>query len=119
MRREVYCIIEKPSGFMKFGISKDPANRLKTLQTSSPNELILLFSARAFVGKSEAAERKLHIALERLPMVKRLRGEWFAVEPAQWTVCVQDYAFEFVAGHDEGSERCASYADFLVAIGQA
>ena len=64
---KTYFIQHQPSGLIKIGISQNPVKRLASLQTSSPDKLILLGWT---VGNLEI---KLHQKYKSL----RGRGEWF------------------------------------------
>jgi len=74
----------------KIGITKNPDDRVKSLQCGNPN---LLWVKKAWIFDSrqyaEFVERSLHCALSSL----RLQGEWFAVdcddavEVIDWVIC--------------------------------
>lgn len=66
------------NGLYKIGISNNPAKRLASLATG-PVAIELAWSRRFENAKS--AERDLHIRFSD----KRVRGEWFALEPADVT----------------------------------
>jgi|SRR4051794_10521907 hypothetical protein len=70
---------------VKIGISKDPWQRLKDLQTGNPFELVLFAVAR--VG-TYATARALELAVHVTLAPFRLVGEWFNVTPehAQRTI---------------------------------
>jgi hypothetical protein len=65
----LYFICDKNAKFLKIGISKDPAHRLKNHQTSNPRRLILLLQFYA----TQQIETKLHNYLKQY----NLRGEWY------------------------------------------
>lgn len=69
---DLYLIQATATGAIKIGRSKDPVERLTTLQTGSPCKLILLarFEGKGFLEKS------LHRDLAEY----RLSGEWFKAE---------------------------------------
>lgn len=66
----IYFIQETASGGIKIGYTGQlPESRLKSLQTSNPNELVLLHYVRG--SKENEAELHAHFARDRI------RGEWF------------------------------------------
>lgn len=81
-----YCsvyVISDGHGNMKFGVAKDIASRMKTLQIGNAHPLQLLFEVPcSSPHKNEAAwgcyriEHEAHKALSG----KRMTGEWFAVD---------------------------------------
>jgi len=77
----IVCTIRKKSGWMdrvKIGIAKNPAWRVKALQTGNPFSLSLWYHFA--VPKQEAAriERSLH----RKFRYSRESGEWFVIHKA-------------------------------------
>lgn len=64
-------VIAHPNGYYKIGVSKNPANRLKQLQTATPYQLTLhgLFQSNA----PQIAEQAIHHVHDDY----RVRGEWF------------------------------------------
>lgn len=66
------------NGYYKIGISNKPEYREHTLQSEKPS--IVLIQAKKFPIRqiAEAYESALHKTYED----KRLRGEWFKLEPA-------------------------------------
>jgi hypothetical protein len=66
----IYFIQGASGGAIKIGHSMDPVKRLKDLQTSYPDDLVLLL----MIAGSEADERALH----ELLAASRLKGEWFS-----------------------------------------
>lgn len=58
--------------FIKIGFSKNPATRLKELQTANPNKLVLV----ATMPGNLQTELSLHEIYKN----KRVRGEWFKYE---------------------------------------
>ena len=60
---------------IKIGKAKNPASRLKDLQTSHHQPLELLYSLECMEEESVAVEREAHYLLRRY----RLQGEWFKV----------------------------------------
>jgi hypothetical protein len=71
----IYFIQQNPeeNGPVKIGISKDPQRRLDTLQTGSPHELELIYTARV------AAESECEDYLHEMWSSRRLNGEWFDI----------------------------------------
>jgi hypothetical protein len=66
----IYFIQGESGGAIKIGHSMDPVKRLRDLQTSYPDNLILLL----MVAGSETDEKALHEQLA----ASRLKGEWFS-----------------------------------------
>ena len=79
-------VIQGDHGLVKIGISTNVAARLATLQTSSPYQLRLVFSAPC--ADAMRAEQEAHAALDSL----RMAGEWFDVPAATAIAAVQDAA---------------------------
>ncbi len=80
--RYVYVIARtdrrgRPVGPTKIGITKDPRQRLRTLQTANPRPLVLCKTFR--VLRAAELEREVHRRLSRF----RMKGEWFALSPEQ------------------------------------
>lgn len=67
----VYAIREAETGNVKIGISKDPAERLKQLQTGNSSELVLVASMPAVNRYKD--ESSAHKKLSNI----NIRGEWF------------------------------------------
>jgi hypothetical protein len=65
----IYFVQQGTDGPIKIGVSTDPEQRLRTLQSSSPQPLTLL----AFMPGGVESERDLH----RRFADGRLEGEWF------------------------------------------
>ena len=70
----VYAIREKETGNIKLGISRDPQQRVKQLQTGNSSELELVAVRPAVNGY--ASEKELHSDAGAY----RIRGEWFSEE---------------------------------------
>lgn len=70
-KAHTYLIAADGTHLVKIGIAKDPARRLKELQTGQPMTLHLLWSV---VGDYE---RDLHVHFDAY----RVRGEWFDLTP--------------------------------------
>lgn len=73
----VYLMKDESNGFYKIGISNKPEYRERTLQSEKPT--IVLLKAKEFPTRTiaEAIESALHKAYGN----KRLRGEWFDLDP--------------------------------------
>ncbi|MBW6482957.1 MAG: GIY-YIG nuclease family protein [Vicingaceae bacterium] len=73
----VYLMIDTVNNFHKIGISNSPEWREKTLQSEKPS--IELIASKKFVSRNIASsiEKALHSTFAD----KRLRGEWFQLEP--------------------------------------
>lgn len=73
----VYLMIDTINNFHKIGISNSPEWREKTLQSEKPS--IELIAAKKFVSRNMAYsfEKALHSTFSN----KRIRGEWFQLEP--------------------------------------
>jgi len=67
----VYAIKEVETGRVKIGISKNPAERIRQLQTGNPNRLEIAGIVEASNGFSD--EKLIHKKLSNM----RIRGEWF------------------------------------------
>ena len=72
----LYCIADN-NGSVKFGFSKDPERRVRSLQTGSADELVLLESIAVPQDNVREYERLLHQEFAHL----RTRGEWFSISP--------------------------------------
>lgn len=71
-------VLRAPDGLYKIGSSRNAAARLVTLQTGSPVPLGLILTIPTKQHLHNALERTLHHRLAD----KRVRGEWFALSPA-------------------------------------
>lgn len=69
----IYVMTDEPRGVCKIGISKNPLNRLKDIQTGYPFKLSLYFTKA--VPDAEGMEFNLHTLLDDY----RLEGEWFDI----------------------------------------
>lgn len=85
---------------VKIGFSKDPQNRIKTLQTGNSRTLEIM-------GWIESDNRSLEKQLHTKYEANRLRGEWFLIEPydvleelkskrTSSFICVQSNVGEFL-----------------------
>ena len=78
----LYCI-GNSQGQCKFGFSREPHRRLRSLQTGSSDELFLIETVVVPEDRVREYERLLHSEFAHL----RVRGEWFnitAQEGAQY-----------------------------------
>jgi DNA-binding XRE family transcriptional regulator len=69
-------IISNGLGANKVGISKNPSNRLASLQTSSPSRLTLVYHKEVPAGMALLAEKIIHKKLEKY----NIGFEWFSAE---------------------------------------
>jgi hypothetical protein len=113
----IYFIQDKTTGAIKVGWSKNPKRRLGTLQTATPNELVLLGTVQGGLEH----EAGLHDRFAQ----HRLQGEWFrgtilaevlqviaretaSPPPQQMNVIVagdSDNYFEFSTNPEENARR--------------
>mgnify|MGYP003402269466 CR=1 FL=1 len=70
----IYFIVTEDYQYMKIGFSKDPARRLRGLQTGCPYRLRILFT----IPGSKELEAHLHTVYHNY----RINGEWFQIEPS-------------------------------------
>jgi len=70
----IYVIGDTTSPY-KIGFTKDPDNRLRTLQTGNPKKLQIHY--KEMIGENEVKyiEKQIHKELKR----KQVSGEWFNV----------------------------------------
>lgn len=71
--RMVYFVVGELTGLVKIGSAVDPIDRLRTLQTGSPDRLTLVTT----IAGGEKAERALHKQFSG----SRVHGEWFSPTP--------------------------------------
>ena len=69
----MYAIQAGDDGPVKLGITQDPAQRIKTLQTANPHELRGLAAWRILPEEEKAIHQQFAHA--------RIRGEWFQPVP--------------------------------------
>lgn len=91
-----YLMIDENTGLTKIGISINPVNRERTLQSEKPT--IIMFAAR-----EENIEKILHKEYN----VFRIRGEWFKLNQNQIENIIKEYNFEIVS---ENASRCVAGA---------
>lgn len=74
MISHVYLIRENGTPFVKIGVAKDPANRLRSVQTGNPRQLFLVSTIRCASEKAAfETEAKLHTRYDHVSVC----GEWF------------------------------------------
>lgn len=71
----VYIIRQGTTRFFKIGVSNNPQNRLKNLQTGNPHQLKLVFSVPCHGISAYKAERIIHTYLHR----DQVKNEWFNI----------------------------------------
>uniref|UniRef100_A0A6H1ZYZ5 Bacteriophage T5 Orf172 DNA-binding domain-containing protein n=1 Tax=viral metagenome TaxID=1070528 RepID=A0A6H1ZYZ5_9ZZZZ len=69
-QEKLYFVQQGTRGPVKIGISKEPEERIKVLQTGNPKKLRLIWTINP---KSKNVENTLH----RVFLDERLEGEWF------------------------------------------
>lgn len=86
----VYFLRQRGTNFVKIGWAKDPADRLKTLQTGSPSDFELM-ATREGGAKEEAV-------LHRRFAGSNVRGEWFRMTgPLAVEIALCDHTFARLA----------------------
>lgn len=76
----VYFIGQKGAGGpLKIGVSGNIRNRLSTLQIGAPFDLVCHNYIEVADEHGAAVEAAIHTLLHK----KRIRGEWFAIEPEE------------------------------------
>jgi hypothetical protein len=75
----IYAIEARRTPFLKIGVARNPYNRLRDLQTGSPNELALLYAVETDERKAYEVEKLIHSSPEALNA--RGRGEWLDISP--------------------------------------
>lgn len=74
----VYLMVDTTNNFHKIGISNNPSYREHTLQSDKPT--IELLCAKEYPTRTIA--EAIEAALHRVYANKRIRGEWFKLEPS-------------------------------------
>jgi hypothetical protein len=72
----LYCISDN-SNRCKFGYSKDPHARLRSLQTGNSANLVLVHCVSIDSSRIHEYERILH---KEIGLHRRLKGEWFSID---------------------------------------
>jgi hypothetical protein len=91
----LYCIANS-SGSVKFGFSKDPDRRLRSLQTGCEEELVLLETVRVPEDHVREYERLLHKEFAHL----RTRGEWFKISGEDAVPFLQWFSIHYLSDLD-------------------
>lgn len=73
----IYFIQAKGGGPIKIGLSRNPQMRLRTIQMSHPEKLVLRRVIPVHDGTIYRAEKQVH----KMFAEYRLRGEWFRAAP--------------------------------------
>lgn len=81
----LYVIGPNNGSRVKLGFSKNPEQRLKTLQTAQPEKLLLHYKEKFTEQQIRLYERTLHRELAH----HRLSGEWFALTPEEATLHIK------------------------------
>ena len=76
-------IISDGTGYIKVGISANPENRKKQLQTSNPNKLEILFTEEFECNRNHLLKIERNIHRELKQIAKHMKGEWFYIEESQ------------------------------------
>lgn len=69
----VYLIHDTQTNCYKIGLSKNPSKRLSSLQTATPNKLVLLHEIET--SRMSSLEKELHYKFQ----ANHLNGEWYAL----------------------------------------
>ena len=88
----LYCIANS-QGQCKFGFSKDPQSRVRSLQTGSSEELILLETVPVGDTCVREMERLLHREFAHL----RCRGEWFNCSGEDGVAFLQWFSIHYLS----------------------
>ena len=91
----LYCIAND-NGCVKFGFSKDPERRVRSLQTGSADLLVLLESIAVPQDSVREYERLLHQEFAHL----RTRGEWFAIRPEDAVAYLSWFSIHYLSDLD-------------------
>ena len=81
---------------VKFGFSKDPHRRVRSLQTGSSEELVLLESIAVPEDRVREYERMLHSEFAHL----RTRGEWFRISGEDGVSFLQWFQIHYLSEFD-------------------
>ncbi|CAH6420099.1 GIY-YIG family nuclease [uncultured virus] len=94
----VYLIRSGNSDRYKIGYSADPMFRMKTLQTSNPELLHLIFCCRGDTKIEKIFLNRYHH--------KRLLGEWFIFSEAEITILIDEMkVFNFIVYDEDGTHQ--------------
>jgi predicted GIY-YIG superfamily endonuclease len=80
MTKDYLYIIGNDKGFIKVGVSHNPAKRCRQLQTGNEHKLTLLFTEEFECDRKHLLhiEKEVHKALRR--MSNKCIGEWFEID---------------------------------------
>lgn len=84
----IYLIQNTSTKSVKIGVSKDIESRLKSLQTGHEHQLKLIYTKP--VEDASSLELKLHHKFSD----KRVRGEWFKVNPKKVIKEIEEFTFK-------------------------
>lgn len=96
----LYVIGTNDTSPVKIGFSKKPERRLKQLQTSCAEPLVLYHKEELLAEAIREYERVIHRELGHLKMT----GEWFKLSPQEATLQVKHLRIYF-----EGNEQMLKY----------
>ena len=88
----LYCIANN-NGQCKFGFSKDPHRRVRSLQTGSSEDLVLLET----VSVGDRSVREMERLLHREFAHRRVRGEWFDISPEDGVAFLQWFSIHYLS----------------------
>lgn len=90
---------------VKIGISNNPANRVRTIQTGQDREIRIYWAIRLWKPCARAVERAIHTRLRSA--LSHIRGEWYLFSPAQ---AVAEIKKEIARqGFEDASSPCVLY----------
>jgi len=72
----IYIIRQGNSRIFKIGVSKNPTQRCKSLQTGNPHGLKVIFTVPCNGVSAYQAESLIHNHLK----TEKVKGEWFIIE---------------------------------------
>jgi len=75
----LYAIGPNDNGPIKIGFSKNPIQRIKTLQTAHPSPLVIHKMVAFETDKIRLVEKSIHQSLS----YKKKKGEWFNITPEE------------------------------------
>jgi len=98
----VYAIGDEQNN-VKVGISKNPKQRLRSIQTGHPYKLHILFTEEFDCSRKHILriERKLHFELST--QYKKEKGEWFYISPTQLESLKKHIIFFRIRYEDEST----------------
>ncbi|WP_459677882.1 GIY-YIG nuclease family protein [Acidisoma sp. 7E03] len=90
-------MIGPEKGLQKVGMATDPRVRLATLQTASPQDLMIHAAIGVPFGAAPEVESQAHRLLGRM----QVRNEWFAITPAEAVFAVYTAALPWMEPRQE------------------